>query len=135
MAANRGEIAIRIFRACTELGIRTLAVYSPEDQLSIHRYKADEAFRVGEKTAHDMPAFDRQPIRTASVEGLAISAESTSKKSRDTHKRHQAIPTRGGAWNLFFVCPFFDLVGCPSSPVLVIARAPHPSVNWSITIP
>ncbi len=43
MAANRGEIAIRIFRACTELDIRTLAIYAHADQLSIHRYKADEA--------------------------------------------------------------------------------------------
>jgi pyruvate carboxylase len=47
MAANRGEIAIRIFRACTELGLKTLAIYSHEDRLSIHRYKADEAFEVG----------------------------------------------------------------------------------------
>ena len=47
MAANRGEIAIRIFRACTELDIRTLAIYAHADQLSIHRYKADEAFPVG----------------------------------------------------------------------------------------
>jgi pyruvate carboxylase len=47
MAANRGEIAIRIFRACTELGISTVAVYSEEDKLSLHRYKADEAYQVG----------------------------------------------------------------------------------------
>ncbi|MBJ6726463.1 pyruvate carboxylase [Geomesophilobacter sediminis] len=47
MAANRGEIAIRIFRACTELGISTVAIYSEEDKLSLHRYKADEAYQVG----------------------------------------------------------------------------------------
>ncbi|HVI93755.1 MAG TPA: pyruvate carboxylase, partial [Anaeromyxobacter sp.] len=47
MAANRGEIAIRIFRACTELGIQTIAVYSEEDRLSLHRYKADEAYLIG----------------------------------------------------------------------------------------
>jgi len=47
MAANRGEIAIRIFRACTELGIATVAIYSEEDRLSLHRYKADEAYQVG----------------------------------------------------------------------------------------
>ncbi len=47
MAANRGEIAIRIFRACTELGISTVAIYSEEDRLSLHRYKADEAYQVG----------------------------------------------------------------------------------------
>ena len=46
-AANRGEIAIRIFRAATELGLRTVAIYSHEDLLSIHRYKADEAFLIG----------------------------------------------------------------------------------------
>lgn len=48
LAANRGEIAIRVFRACTELGIRTVAIYSEEDLLSIHRYKADEAYQVGQ---------------------------------------------------------------------------------------
>ena len=47
MAANRGEIAIRIFRACTELGIGTVAIYSEEDKLSLHRYKADEAYMIG----------------------------------------------------------------------------------------
>lgn len=46
--ANRGEIAIRIFRACTDLGIRTVAIYSREDSGSYHRYKADEAYLVGE---------------------------------------------------------------------------------------
>src|SRR6188768_4190549 len=48
MAANRSEIAIRIFRAATELGLRTVAVYAQEDRLSIHRFKADEAYLVGE---------------------------------------------------------------------------------------
>ena len=51
MAANRGEIAIRIFRACTELGIQTVAIYSEEDRLSLHRYKADEAYLVGKGKA------------------------------------------------------------------------------------
>jgi pyruvate carboxylase len=47
LAANRGEIAIRIFRAATELGIGTIAIYSDEDRLSLHRYKADEAYLIG----------------------------------------------------------------------------------------
>ncbi len=51
MAANRGEIAIRIFRACTELGISTVAIYSEEDKLSLHRYKADEAYHIGKGKA------------------------------------------------------------------------------------
>ncbi|QHZ46673.1 MULTISPECIES: pyruvate carboxylase [Bacillus] len=48
LVANRGEIAIRVFRACTELNIRTVAVYSKEDSGSYHRYKADEAYLIGE---------------------------------------------------------------------------------------
>ncbi|WP_078409020.1 pyruvate carboxylase [Priestia abyssalis] len=47
LVANRGEIAIRIFRACTELNIRTVAIYSKEDAGSFHRYKADEAYLIG----------------------------------------------------------------------------------------
>ena len=47
LAANRGEIAIRIFRACTELNISTVAIYSKEDYGAYHRYKADEAYLVG----------------------------------------------------------------------------------------
>ena len=48
LVANRGEIAIRIFRACTELDITTVAIYSNEDKGALHRYKADEAYLVGE---------------------------------------------------------------------------------------
>lgn len=47
LVANRGEIAIRIFRACTELRIATVGVYSTEDSGSFHRYKADESYLVG----------------------------------------------------------------------------------------
>jgi pyruvate carboxylase len=48
LIANRGEIAIRVMRAATELGKRTVAIYAEEDKLSLHRFKADEAYRVGE---------------------------------------------------------------------------------------
>ncbi|QDU62637.1 2-oxoglutarate carboxylase small subunit [Planctomycetes bacterium Pan216] len=47
LAANRGEIAIRIFRAAHELSIRTVAVYSQEDRFALHRFKAEEAYQVG----------------------------------------------------------------------------------------
>jgi pyruvate carboxylase len=46
LVANRGEIAIRVFRAATELGIRTVAIYAREDKLSLHRFKADEAYQL-----------------------------------------------------------------------------------------
>src|SRR5258707_1307571 len=47
LAANRSEIAIRILRAANELGLRTVAIYSQEDRLALHRFKADEAYQVG----------------------------------------------------------------------------------------
>ncbi len=47
LVANRGEIAIRIFRACTELQIHTVAIYAHEDRYALHRVKADEAYEVG----------------------------------------------------------------------------------------
>ena len=47
LVANRSEIAIRVFRAATELGIQTVAVYAEEDKLSLHRFKADEAYQIG----------------------------------------------------------------------------------------
>src|SRR3954470_5586165 len=48
LALNRGEIAIRILRAANELKLKTVAVYSQEDRLSLHRFKADEAYLIGQ---------------------------------------------------------------------------------------
>ncbi|MFQ5646345.1 MAG: pyruvate carboxylase, partial [bacterium] len=48
LVANRGEIAIRIFRACAELGIGSIGIFSYEDRFSLHRYKADESYLTGE---------------------------------------------------------------------------------------
>src|SRR5579872_5154378 len=47
LAANRSEIAIRIFRAANELNLRTIGIYSLQDRLSLHRFKADEAYQIG----------------------------------------------------------------------------------------
>jgi pyruvate carboxylase len=57
LVANRSEIAIRCFRAATELGLRTVAIYSYEDRFSLHRFKADEAFLIG-------PAQGGEPVRS-----------------------------------------------------------------------
>jgi pyruvate carboxylase len=54
LVANRSEIAIRVFRAASELGIRTVAIYAEEDKLSLHRFKADEAYLVGRGAAGEL---------------------------------------------------------------------------------
>jgi len=54
LVANRSEIAIRVFRAATELGIATVAIYAEEDKLSLHRFKADEAYQVGRGHAGEL---------------------------------------------------------------------------------
>jgi len=48
LVANRGEIAIRVLRAASEMKVRTIAVYTYEDRYSLHRYKADESYQIGE---------------------------------------------------------------------------------------
>ncbi len=58
LVANRGEIAIRVFRAASELNIRTVAVYTFEDRYSLHRYKADEAYQIGPKDEPLKPYLD-----------------------------------------------------------------------------
>lgn len=62
LVANRGEIAIRIFRAATELHLRTVAVYTFEDRYSLHRYKADEAYMIGPKDEPLSPYLDIEEI-------------------------------------------------------------------------
>ena len=47
LVANRSEIAIRIFRAANELGLKTVAIWAEEDKLALHRFKADESYQVG----------------------------------------------------------------------------------------
>ncbi|AQG80761.1 pyruvate carboxylase [Spirosoma montaniterrae] len=67
LVANRGEIAIRIMRAATELGITTVAVYTYEDRYSLHRYKADEAYQIGR---------DEDPLKPyLDVDGLILLAK------------------------------------------------------------
>lgn len=62
LIANRGEIAIRISRAATELNIPTVAIYTYEDRYSLHRYKADEAYQVGADNEPLKPYLDIEAI-------------------------------------------------------------------------
>lgn len=62
LVANRGEIAIRIFRACVEIGIQTVGIYTYEDRYSLHRYKADESYQIGEDHEPLKPYLDMEGI-------------------------------------------------------------------------
>ncbi|SOC80907.1 pyruvate carboxylase [Salinimicrobium sediminis] len=62
LVANRGEIAIRIFRACTEIGLRTVGIYTFEDRYSLHRYKADESYQIGADNDPLKPYLDIKAI-------------------------------------------------------------------------
>ena len=69
LVSNRGEIAIRILRAATELNLRTVAIYTFEDRYSLHRYKADEAYQIGRNEDQLKPYLDiEEIIRTAKRE-------------------------------------------------------------------
>src|SRR6187402_3203993 len=71
MAANRSEIAIRIFRAATELGLRTVAVFAQEDRFGMHRFKADEAYQVGQGKGPVAAYLDVESIvATAKEKGI-----------------------------------------------------------------
>ncbi|OON65819.1 pyruvate carboxylase [Hymenobacter sp. CRA2] len=71
LVANRGEIAIRVLRAATELGIQTVAIYTYEDRYSLHRYKADEAYQVGRDEDPLKPYLDIEEIlRVAKANGV-----------------------------------------------------------------
>lgn len=71
LIANRGEIAIRVMRAATELGIRTIAVYANEDRFSLHRTKADEAYLLGVGRSAIDAYLDIEDIIRVAVEARA----------------------------------------------------------------
>jgi pyruvate carboxylase len=71
LVANRGEIAIRIFRACTEITIKTVGVYTFEDRYSLHRYKADESYQIGEDNEPLKPYLNIDEIIRVALESGA----------------------------------------------------------------
>lgn len=68
LVANRGEIAIRVFRAASELNIKTVAIYTYEDRFSLHRYKADQAFQIGEDNDPLKPYLNIKEIIQIAIE-------------------------------------------------------------------
>lgn len=71
LVANRGEIAIRVFRACVEIGIKTVGVYTYEDRYSLHRYKADECYQIGEDNEPLKPYLDIDAIIKVAIKTKA----------------------------------------------------------------
>ncbi len=73
LVANRSEIAIRVMRAATELGLRTVAIYAEEDKLALHRFKADESYRIGADLGPVKAYLDiDEIIRTAKRAGATL---------------------------------------------------------------
>ena len=93
LVANRSEIAIRIMRAATELGIKTIAVYSHEDRFSLHRYKADEGYLVGYQI------YKAKTVKTATADGIKILRDEIKWDGLDAKTR---IDGSLGAWRTCF---------------------------------
>jgi pyruvate carboxylase len=127
LALNRGEIAIRILRAANELGLGTVAVYSQEDRLSLHRFKADEAYLIGEGKGPVQAYLD--------VEGIAALAH---EKNIDfIHpgygflSENPALPRACERYGITFVGPgarLIELLGDKTAARKLAAKARVPVV-------
>lgn len=124
LVANRGEIAIRVFRACNELGIRTVAIYSKEDTLSLHRNRADEAYLVGEGKGPIDAYLDIEDImRIAASTTLTLSIPATDSYPRTASwlnaapKKASSLSAR--AWS--------------TSLCSVIKSTPAPKPSWPVS--
>jgi pyruvate carboxylase len=126
LVANRGEIAIRVMRAANEMGKKTVAVYAEEDKLGLHRFKADEAYRIGEGLG-PVQAYLSIPeiIRVAKMSGAdaihpgyGLLSENPGTRGRLRGRRHRlhrphrrrrcgpwATRPRRGAWRCRRACP------------------------------
>ena len=100
LVANRSEIAIRVFRSAHELGIRTVAIFSHEDRFALHRFKADEAYKVG-KTGEPIRSYLDIPAIVALAKEVGVGSEpTTSSVLAGTSIKH--LGTRGSvlAWTV-----------------------------------
>ena len=81
LVANRSEIAIRVMRAAAELGIGNVAVYSEEDRFALHRFKADQSYRIGEPGKPIAAYLDIDEMLRVGKAGLLAGAESVARVS------------------------------------------------------
>ena len=93
LVANRSEIAIRVFRAANELGLRTVAIFAEEDKLALHRFKADEAYQVGRGKGPIEAYLDIEDVIRVAVEaGVTRSTPATASCRRIPTSRRPAPP-------------------------------------------
>ena len=92
LIANRGEIATRIARACYELGITTVGIYTFEDRFSLHRYKTDESYRIGVKGDPLRPYLD--------IDKIVFTATPNSKSAQMLNLDSPADPPPRSVWSL-----------------------------------
>ena len=115
LVANRSEIAIRVFRAAHELGIRTVAIYSHEDRFALHRFKADEAYPVGTRG---------EPVRAyLDIEGIVARRQASTAST-------PSIPGYG------FLSENADFArACAEAGIASSARASRCSTAWATRSP
>ena len=126
LVANRGEIAIRVFRACNELGIRTVAIYSKEDSLSLHRFRADESYLVGQgKKPVDAYLDIEDIIRIAHEHDVdAIHPGYGKMPIWPNAARKKALSSSGRKWNISSCSAIRSMpVSRPKKPVSSISPA------------
>ena len=119
LVANRGEIAVRAFRAATELGAQTVAVFPHEDRKSEHRLKADEAYEIGEP-GHPVRAY-LDPRRSPGSPSRPARTRSTPATASSRRTRPWPRPAR--AAGITFVGPPADVLNLTGNKARAIAAA------------
>lgn len=102
LIANRGEIAVRIIRACKEMGVATVAVYSEADKNALHVALADQSYCIGDPEASESYLNENQIISTAILAGAQAIHPGYGFLSENAHF---AVPAEGTDWYLSVPIP------------------------------